>query len=118
MLNAINVRSVSTGNITATGQYVLTDVGFPNVIDYATVVIRVGGSNITAGVGAWILLADDGTWVTLTTPAFSAINALTANSNNVFVWPGVAPVVGLGFAITTTITGGPITRITLTATVR
>jgi CelD/BcsL family acetyltransferase involved in cellulose biosynthesis len=120
MISGANVRAVSSGSITAVGNYAVVQVGFPNVIDYATVVIRVGGAAITAGVGAWVILADDGTLVPLVVPAFAAINALTANSNNLYVWTaaGGAPVAGLGFAITTTVTGGPITRVTLTASVR
>jgi hypothetical protein len=122
MLQGVNMRAFAAGAITVGGNYAIINAPFPAVIDNATCVIRVGASAITAGVGAWLLLADDGTYVTLVTPAFGAINALTANSNNLFQFPGSgfggAPIAGLGFAITTAITGGPITRITLTASLR
>jgi hypothetical protein len=122
MPEGVNFQASAT-SISAVGDYCVLQPGLPFLLDHATALICVAGANITAGVGAWCIVRADGTIVRLNTPAFPAISALTANSNNLYVFPqptGLtgAPIHGLGFSITTTIVGGPIAFLQVVATSR
>jgi hypothetical protein len=109
--------AASATNVSTTGQYAIcqlpADRANLNCFLFAACTIVCGGAATTAGVGAWVIVLGNGTVQTLATPAFPAINALAGNSASLFVFPqatllGGVPIHGVGMAITTAITGGPL----------